>query len=430
MKRFKKLLVTLIAFIMVFTFIPVNSSAESSNNGWVGAWSTSPVNIDLQSLGGILDVSLPLNCITFRTRIQPTISGDKIKLTLSNKYGTKPLTINSMTVAKGSSSNTRTIKCSTKKYVTYNNKKTIVIPAGKTIQTDPIDLKVTAFEYITTSMYIKDLNKVKTMGLIGGDTYTKSLNRVNSSTFLGGIHLKLSGDFGDYTVIPVLTGLQVYNKNAKSIVFIGDSTIANNVPLLLAKKLSNSGKNNISVLQQAIKGNRLLYDGAGSLGNLYGDATIDRFVEDAVNQPGVKYIIVKVGVNDIVHPNCKSLQGLAPKVTTEQMIAGYKKLIKQAHKAGKKIYFCTRTPWKGYTRNILGRGDDIQWSEELDEMRIELNKWVMSKNGSDGYIDLSSLNDETDPYKLKDEYTTDGAHLTKAGQQALVDAINIKKLFK
>ncbi len=74
-------------------------------------------------------------------------------------------------------------------------------------------------------------------------------------------------------------------------------------------------------------------------------------------------------------------------------VAGYEQLIEDAHNARKKIYFCTRTLWKGYTRNILGRGDDVQWTKELEEMRTELNEWVMSNNGSDGAIDLCSLSD-------------------------------------
>ncbi len=48
----------------------------------------------------------------------------------------------------------------------------------------------------------------------------------------------------------------------------------------------------------------------------------------------------------------------------------------------------------------------------------------MSNNDSDGAIDLSSLSDTSDSAKLKSKYTTDGAHLTKAGQQALVNAID------
>lgn len=414
-------------FLMIFTFNLSSIFAESSNDNWVGAWSTSPVNVNLKTLGNLIDTELPLKSITFRTRIQPTISGDKIRLTLSNKYGDKDLTIDSMTVAKGSCTNARTIKSCTKKTVTYKNNKTIVIPAGQTIKSDPIDLKVNAFDYVTTSIYINDLSKVKTMGLIGGDTYTKSLNRVNSTTFLGGIHLKLSGTFGDFEVIPVLTGLQVSNNDAKSIVMIGDSTIANDVPLLLAKKLHNENINNVSVLQQAIKGNRLLYPGAGDLGNLYGDSTLDRFDSDVLDQDNVKYIIVKVGLNDIIHPNCKSLN--APKATTTDIITGYEKLIERAHKANKKIYFCTRTSWNGYTRNILGRGDDVEWTPELEIMRKELNNWVMSNNGSDGYIDLSSLSCKNDPTKLKKLYTLDGVHLTTLGQKKLVDCIDVN-LFK
>lgn len=78
-------------FLMIFTFNLSSIFAENSNDNWVGAWSTSPVNVNLKTLGNLIDTELPLRSITFRTRIQPTISGDKIRLTLSNKYGDKDL---------------------------------------------------------------------------------------------------------------------------------------------------------------------------------------------------------------------------------------------------------------------------------------------------------------------------------------------------
>ena len=239
--------------------------------------------------------------------------------------------------------------------------------------------------------------------------------------------MKMEGSFGEYSVIPVLSGVEVYAPDASSAVVIGDSTLANDIPILLAQKLQNNGITNVGILQQAIKGNRLLDDGAGFLGMAYGEAMVDRFERDALDQPGVERIFLKVGVNDVVHPNCESMEGEARPVTTDEMIAGYEQLISRAHERGIKVYLLTRTAWKGYTRNVLGTGDDIQWSQEIDQMRQDINAWIKSEaNPADGWIDLDFMCTDETATQLKSEYTMDGAHFTELGQQTLVDAVPLE----
>ena len=208
---------------------------------------------------------------------------------------------------------------------------------------------------------------------------------------------------------------------------LGDSTLANDIPLLLAERLQNAGIDNVGILQQAIKGNRLLDDGAGLLGMVYGESVMDRFERDALNQPGVTKIFLKVGDNDIIHPNCESMKGEAKVVTADQMIAAYTELIEKAHANGIEVYLFTRSAWKGYTRNLLGLKDDIQWTPELDQMRQDINAWIRSEdNPADGYIDLDFMCQDDGATQLCDQYTTDGVHFTAQGQQALVNAIPLK----
>ena len=309
--------------------------------------------------------------------------------------------------------------------MSFNGQTAGTIPAGETVTSDPVGMTVDALEYLTVSLFMKRTETMKTYGLIGGDTYIMSGNFAKAATTLG-VPMKMEADFGEYSVIPALTGVEVYAPEASSAVVIGDSTLANDIPILLAEKLQNAGITNVGILQQAIKGNRLLDDGAGILGMAYGEAMVDRFERDALNQPGVERIFLKVGVNDVVHPNCESLKDEARAVTAEEMIAGYKQLIEQAHERGIEVYLFTRTAWKGYTRNVLG-SDDVQWSPEIDQMRQDINAWIRSSdNPADGYIDLDFMCTDATASELKSEYTTDGAHFTALGQQAVADAMPLE----
>ena len=405
---------------------PVQADA-SGGDGWVGAWSTSPVEFNLKKMLDMewIKCDLGLRNLTFRTRIQPTISGEDVRITLSNEFGTGPLTIDTASVAKGYEKLPQAIKTWTRKNVTFNGQSSVTIPAGKTVTSDPVGMSVDALEYLTVSLFMKKTETMKTYGLIGGDTYIMSGNFAKAATTIG-VPMKMEADFGEYSVIPALTGVEVYAPEASSAVVIGDSTLANDIPILLAEKLQSAGIANVGILQQAIKGNRLLDDGAGILGMAYGEAMVDRFERDALNQPGVERIFLKVGVNDVVHPNCESLKDEARAVTAEEMIAGYKQLIQQAHESGIEVYLFTRTAWKGYTRNVLG-SDDVQWSPEIDQMRQDINAWIRSSdNPADGYIDLDFMCTDATASELKSEYTTDGAHFTALGQQAVADAIPLE----
>ena len=406
--------------------VPAQAEA-SSGDGWVGAWSTSPVEFNLKKMLEMewIDCDFGLRNLTFRTRIQPTISGEDVRITLSNVFGTGPLTIDTVSVAKGYERLPQAIKTWTRKNVTFNGSSSVTIPAGETVTSDPIGMSVDAMEYLTISLFMKRTETMKTYGLIGGDTYIMSGNFAKSASTIG-VPMKMEAVFGEYSVIPALTGVEVYAPGASSAVVIGDSTLANDIPLMLAEKLQDAGITDVGILQQAIKGNRLLDDGAGILGMAYGEAMIDRFERDALDQPGVEKIFLKVGVNDVVHPNCESLKDEARPVTAEEMIAGYEQLISQAHEREIEVYLFTRTAWKGYTRNVLG-SDDVEWSQEIDQMRQDINAWIRSDtNPADGYIDLDFMCTDESATELKSEYTTDGAHFTEQGQQTVVDAVPLE----
>ncbi len=58
-----------------------------------------------------------------------------------------------------------------------------------------------------------------------------------------------------------------------------------------------------------------------------------RFERDVLAQAGVKYVIVGVGINDIVFPG--SLTPLTESVSAESIVSGYRQLIARAHADGR-----------------------------------------------------------------------------------------------
>ena len=374
MKRFLACLLVVIALAGSLAAMP----AAAAQPRWVSAWSTSPVDASLSEIGALSGVSVPTVDVSNRVVVRPTLSGDQVRLVFSNEYSRFPLVISA---------------CS----------------AGRSVRGD-------------AAVSPCSMQTVRSYASVG--------NRTHSPSMLGALPLNLTADSGAYDVIPCLCEIDVRSADpgAGACVVFGDSTVANEIPRMLASRLRENGLQNVSVTQAAIKGDRLCFDGVGKLASITGRAGVDRFAADVLDQAGVTSVIVKIGINDIIHPQLKSKQGTAPYASFKRLTADFAALVEMAHARGVKVYFAELTPWKGYTRNLFGiTGEDIRWTTEADALRVQLNDWFRSDAcPADGVVLFPSLSDPGDPAALAPAYTTDGVHFTDAGAQLVADTIPLE----
>lgn len=396
----------------------------SIRSHWVSAWSTSPIDASLSETGVLDRLGVAVTDVSARTAVQLTAGGTHVRLTLSNVFGVLPLHVAACTIAIGAD-DARGIKPDTLRTVTFGGEGHVRIAAGTSCTSDAAALPVTAGQTLTVTVFYRGINAMRTIGLIGGCSCAELGNCTRRPLLHLAIPMQHTAETGAYEVIPALTEIDVLAApGTHTCVIFGDSTVANELPRLLAARLRADGIGSVSVTQAAIKGDRLVADGVGRAAKLLGGAGVKRFERDVLAQAGADMVLVKLGANDLIHPHCRSKQGLLTPVTFAQMTAGYRALADMAHAQGVRIWFCELTPWKGYTRNLFGRGDDIQWSPELDALRPELNAWFQSADcPADGYIPLDALADPDDPDALIAAYTTDGVHHTPAGQRALAALI-------
>ena len=395
-----------------------------SDRRWVSAWSTSPIDASLSETGVLDRLGVAVTDVSARTAVQLTAGGTHVRLTLSNMFGVLPLHVAACTVAIGAD-DARGIDPATLHTVTFGGQTHVRIGAGTSCTSDAAALPVTAGQTLTVTVFYRGINAMRTIGLIGGCSHAELGNCTRRPMLHMAVPMQHTADSGAYEVIPALTEVDVLAAaGTHACVIFGDSTVANELPRLLAARLRADGIGNVSVTQAAIKGDRLVADGVGRAAKLLGGAGVKRFGRDVLGQAGADMVLVKLGANDLIHPHCLSKRGLLAPVTFAQMTAGYRALADMAHAQGVRIWFCELTPWKGYTRNLFGHGDDIQWSPELDALRLELNAWFRSADcPADGYIPLDALADPNDPDALIPAYTTDGVHHTPAGQRALAALI-------
>src|SRR5690606_17795181 len=153
-----------------------------------------------------------------------------------------------------------------------------------------------------------------------------------------------------------------------------------------------------------IAGNRLLEPNVGPSG-------LSRFRRDALLQPGVRTVVVFIGINDISRGSVTSAQ---------QLIDGYQRLIKAARAKRVRVLGATLTPFGGYAT----------WTPEREEIRQQVNEWIRTSRAFDGVVDSARpVRDPDAPERLLAAYDA-AAHLhtSDAGRKRLAYALNLRLL--
>ncbi len=412
----------------LFAFAP---EAEAASAGtWISSWSTAAVDgsINLTSNLKFNDL-IPARSVV-RTQLQISAGGLYTKLCFSNEYGTSTLKIGAVSIAKTDTSTTAAILTETATPVTFNDGQTSAeIKPGETLWTDSIYFPTSSLDYVTVSVFFPATTYIKTGGLYGGRSFLNMAaleSAINNKNTNANSEIKISSGAITYHTIPFLTRLDVRSTyaDAYSVVFLGDSTLTNEAYHYFAQRAYTAGYSHVGFVNNSIVANRLLHDGTGLIGNLYGKAVVDRFERDALDITGAKVLLVKIGLNDILHPMTESMKGEAPYSSVDDIINGYKQIIAAARKKGMKVYFFTKTAWKGYEREFLGQTGDLSWTADAQVMCDQLDDWVRSTTLIDGYFEMSPMDNPVDSNALLPALTTDGAHLTALGAVAMADLID------
>ncbi|MBP3484813.1 MAG: hypothetical protein J6K00_06990, partial [Oscillospiraceae bacterium] len=471
-KVFKRGLSFLLSVLMVFsllTVIPavsVGTDAEAAsytNSGTVTAWYTAMCDLNgEQTKEALVDKYFESNGIisfktnsTFRSRIQLSYGGTTFRVKLTNYYGDTAINVTKMNAALAGNGNATSINGNTIKNITVNGKTSFSIPKGGYVWTDWFTINVSSGDYLVLSSYVANSGKVRDAGLTGSTSYCWMGDQLTNTEWSYGALGKLVSEdpnTGNFEITPMINCVETKtdNTSAYTAVVIGDSTVTNSIPGLIQSKVNGSGLDNVSVVGAGIKGNELLADGVGGDGPLEGDALLTRFDLDALSLAGVKKVFVKIGINDIVHPNCSNLaQYFDGTPSAQEIIDAYKQLISAAHAKGIEIYFFDITPWIGYTRNDTVTTDETIIAQ-MEAIRLEVNQWLADncshytdednmtvdpKNGySFGYIPVSEAVGElrsgySNQYVLKSAYTTDHIHYSAAGQTVIANHVPIS-IFK
>ncbi|VVD81027.1 GDSL family lipase [Pandoraea nosoerga] len=387
--------------------------AALAENARVGTWATAPQAVAQHPAAPSFNRAPAAGGRTVRQIVYPTLSGNEMRVRLSNAYGTQPLVIERAGVAL--SLRGAAIDAATARPLTFNGQPVARIAPGASMDSDPLPFAVRAGAPLAISLFTREARSPTTWHKIA-----------QQSAFLS-----VAGDFVDeakasrfptrFTNTLWLAGVSVVpDTPAQAIVAIGDSitdgmrsTLNANRrwPDVLARRLESAGRRDVAVLNLGISGNRLLHDSA-----CYGERLVARFRRDALEQPGVRTVIVQIGINDINFGYVPPHAGLdcdVPHVivTAQEMIAGYQSLIAAARARGIRILGTTIAPGK--------------LPPEREAVREAVNQWVRAGGAFDGVIDFdAALRDPAQPTRMLPRLDSgDGTHPSDAGYAAMAEAV-------
>lgn len=353
---------------------------------------------------------------TLRQFAQVSVGGNRFRFAFSNVFGDAPLTVTGVHVARPVSGSTpaagSNIDPESDKALSFGGSASFTVPAGAAITSDPIDFEAPALSLLAVTLTLDGTPP----GAVTGHPGSRTTSFLAPGSAIAAPELS-----GAQTVEHwyFLSNIDVLSETpAAAIVTLGDSitdgrgstTNQNDRwPNQLAKRLVARGGAPVAVLNQGIGGNRVLRDGLGP-------NALSRFDRDVLGPPGVHWVIVLEGINDLGTAKDARAKG-EPAATARDLIAAYQQLIDRAHQHGLRIYGATILPYEGAA----------YFSAEGEADRQKINHWMLESHAFDAVIDFDAITrDPASPSKLS--AAVDGGdhlHPSAAGYQIMADAIDL-----
>lgn len=376
------------------------AAASSPGASWVATWGASPQRPDPGE-------SLQVAGQTLREVMRVSLGGDRLRVRFSNASGTAPVVVGSARIGLHASGAAVTSNVELR----FGGAAQVTLPAGGTVLSDPVALTVAPLSELAVSVYLP-----------GAVTVMTEHSSAQETTYVSP-----PGDATAAATLPaaktteswyLLAGIDVERQGGEAVVAIGDSLTDGDRSTRdenhrwtdrLAERLRGAR----GVVNAGMSGNRLIHDHEA-----FGKSALARFDTDVLGQPGVRYVVVSEGLNDIGLPGALGLSGEA--VTAEQIILAHQELIARAHARGLRIYGATMSPYEG----VQFKG---YYTAEGEAKRQAVNAWLRTSRAYDAILDFDAvLRDPEHPTRLNPAYTsTDHIHPNDDGYRAMGDAVDL-----
>jgi lysophospholipase L1-like esterase len=398
----------LAAIVLLFTCSAIGHAHAQQH--WVESWAAAQQLVEPDNALSSKD----MQDATLRQIVHLSIGGDTLRIHISNAFGTAPLHLTDIHIARPRSAAKSAIDPATDIVVTFGGRDDVIIPAGAEFWSDPVPFAAPAFSDLAISIHY-DLPPQEETGHPGSRA-TSYLVHGNAVAMLGLPNARKVEHWYQISGVDVLTAGQ-----AEAVVVLGDSftdghgTTTNGNDRWtddLARRLQASPATaNIGVLNAGLGGNRVLLDQLGP-------NALARFDRDVLARPGATFLIVLEGVNDLgMLTRDGEVSPAQHNALVQDLVRAYSQIVGRAHVRGIFVIGTTIPPYGHSTYYHPG---------PLNERdRQAVNAWIRTPGHFDAIVDFDRvLAHPIHPDQLLPAYDSgDHLHPSLAGYRAMANAV-------
>jgi lysophospholipase L1-like esterase len=373
---------------------------------WVGTWAADPSD---GSGPGYDDQTL-------RVIVTPHYPGNQLRVHLSNRFGTSPVTFGSASI--GHRAGGAGVVGATNRPITFNGSTQVTVAPGTDVVSDPVSLTFKSFQELTVSVYVSGDVAASTEHVAGDETsYSTTPNTPDATavdeatpftmtttrtSFVDGLDVLAPGSISALVGVgdSITDGIESFVVPAtQSAAIDANSRYTDD----LSRRLGSKSK--LSIVNAGISGNQLLDDVVPEAG----PSGLSRLQNDVLDVPGVSDVIIEEGINDLG-------QGRS----AADLEAGLTSAVSQLHAAGLNVLVGTIMPVGGVVIPSYA-------APEVEVNRQAVNDWLRTgASGADGIVDFDgALRNPASPSALLPKYDSgDHVHPSNAGYRAMSDAVD------
>lgn len=336
--------------------------------------------------------------------------GNRLRIRFSNRFGGVPYDIGAVRIVN----NGNTVP------VTLNGKESFSIPVGSCPFSDEIPLSVSAGSDIEIRLFytspVNDCNMIEEGASLLKGNQTEAVSFKSKKPFISKV-------LGAYNAVPAVEYIEIdTDETVHSIVAFGDSiTAMSRWTKPLARRLEEAYHGEFVLLNSGISGNCLLYEPKGFFGPVFGEKGISRFQRDVLDIPGLHTVIISLGVNDVSYFTDQTRELINLQTFSQEIT----KMVNVLHDKNVRAAIQTITPRLGVSRT-MGK-----FTPEMEELRLEINRWIRSAGIFDYVFDAEAVVREEHGgrlYYAEGLHQGDRLHPNAAGGQKLAEAFDLEKL--